>query len=227
VPKVFIGHDPREQRSYDVCVASLYKHSSVDVDVSEVSRPTLGPLYSRPTEKDGCGQLWDVISNAPMATEFSLARFWVPFLADYRGWALFCDCDFMFRADVAELFALADDRYAVMVVKHFYDQQTGIKMDGRLQTVYPRKNWSSLMLFNCGHSSNLALSLERLNNARGKDLHQFDWLQDSDIGQLPINWNWLDLSAKAVHFTAGSPDMPGYENQPYADEWRSYVTARN
>lgn len=221
--RVFIGHDPREQDAYDVCVASLYKHASITLDIQPISRLTLGPLYTRPTDRADSGQLWDGISNAPMATEFSLARFWTPLLADYEGWALFCDCDFMFRADVAELLSLADDSYALMVVKHFYDQKTGVKMDGRIQTKYNRKNWSSLMLMNCGHSGNLALNMPMLNTVTGKYLHQFEWLQDRDIGQLPFEWNWLNLNAKAVHFTNGTPSMAGHEVQPYADEWRSYL----
>jgi len=166
-----------------------------------------------------------------MSTDFSLARFWVPQLAGISGWALFCDCDFMFRADVQELFALADPRYAVMVVKHDHQPTEMLKMDGQVQTRYPRKNWSSLMLWNLEHKGTLSLGHFTLNNTRGIDLHRFCWLDDKHIGSLPEHWNWLDghsssgMEPAAVHFTRGTPDMAGYEHTRYAPEWNRYAQA--
>lgn len=221
--RVFIGHDPREEDAYEVCVRSLTSLSSVELDVRPVSMVGLraANLYRRKTIRDAAGVLWDECDGrrTPMSTTFSLARFFVPFLCGFRGWAMFVDCDFLFRADVAQLFALRDDRYAVMVVKHCYCPRIGPKMDGMPNEPYERKNWSSLVLWNCGHPANAALGLDFLNSSPPSVLHGFRWLEDNLIGALPFEWNWLALEPRAVHFTYGVPTMPGYENEPYADEW--------
>lgn len=222
--EIYIGSDPREQRAYRVCEKSLRQHASAPLSVRSLNLASLrnADVYTRPTEtRDGV--LWDVISDAPMATEFAISRFLVPHLVGYRGWALYCDCDFLFRADVAELFALAREEYAVMVVKHCYIPEGGTKMDGQPNNIYPRKNWSSLMLFNCGHWANAQLTPAVVNTQTGRDLHGFAWLRDGEIGALPFEWNWLELTPRAVHFTAGTPDMPGHEAAAYADEYRSYL----
>lgn len=230
--RVFIGFDPRERDAYLVAEHSLRKHASIPVDVQPLVLEQLRwkRLYRRPTEIRE-GRLWDQISGAPMATEFALSRFLVPHLALYDGWALFCDCDFLFRADVAELLGLADQRMAVHVVKHpFLDLSSDSKMDGQIQMAYPRKNWSSFMLWNCGHEAH-AGALPRFNRWRGLRLHQLRWIPDDEIGELPIQWNYLEgISPRltgcarrpaAVHFTRGIPSMPGYEDSEYADEWRA------
>lgn len=235
IPRIYIGYDPREVEAYRVCIASLRAHAE-GFEVFPVNSRLLGALYTRPeTKKDGVR--WDVISGAPMATEFSIARFFVPLMAQ-TGPALYCDCDFLWRSSVHELFALFDSRYAVQVVQHPADKagdivsdgwiRKGTKMDGQVQTAYPRKNWSSLVLWNCGHPAHGWIkSAEYLNTRPGRDLHQFKWLTDAEIGALPLEWNWLAdvseaMTPKAVHFTLGTPDMPGYETAPYADEWRRY-----
>jgi hypothetical protein len=229
--KIYIGYDPREAEAYHVCVASLIRHnlSGRALDVTPINYRLLGKnLYTRPTERRN-GVLWDVLSGAPMATEFSLARFWVPHLNHRHQWALFMDCDFMFRADVSELMGLVDSRYAVQVVQHAPYTDADTKMDNQPQTRYARKNWSSLMLFNCFHENTQALHPENLNLIRGIDLHQFGWCRDEEIGALHPEWNWLEgisdpaINPKAVHFTRGIPSMPGYENSAYAEEWREYA----
>lgn len=225
--RVFIGWDPREQDAYRVAEASIRRRSSIRLDVSPLMLEPLRNLrlYERPTERRAGGQLWDVISKAPMATEFALTRFLVPHLAGYRGWALYTDCDFLWRDDVAQLLAFADESKALMCVPHLYRPVEGLKMDGQIQSAYPRKNWSSLMLWNCGHLKH-AGQLERVNRWPGLWMHQFRWLEEQDLGYLPEAWNWLEGSSPssmnpcAVHFTRGTPDMAGYENVAYADEWR-------
>lgn len=232
--KVFVGFDRREIPAYQVCVASLVERSSIQLDVTPLVEPHLRAmgLYRRPHQKRN-GQLWDVISDAPMSTEFALTRFLVPHLAGYGGWALFCDCDFLWRADVAELLALADPRYAAMCVKHDHRPVEEIKMDGQAQVPYARKNWSSLMLWNCCHKALRPLNLRNINGAAGRDLHAFWWLQEDQIGALPEAWNWLegwsshDIEPKAVHFTRGTPDMAGYEAVPFADDWRAVLAEVN
>jgi hypothetical protein len=222
---VYVGYDPRESAAYRVCIDSM-KHYQRGFSVQPISRRLADGMYTRPTtHRDG--KLWDTISDAPMSTDFSLARFFIPALQP-EGWALYCDCDFLWRAPIGRLLALADDRYAVMVVKHQYDEHATTKMDGQVQTAYARKNWSSLMLFNCSHPVFDGWETE-CNHSTGLYLHQFQWCTDEVIGSLPVEWNWLEGISlhvddpQAVHFTRGTPDMPGYENSAYADEWRRYA----
>jgi hypothetical protein len=230
---VFIGWDAREHRAWNVARMSMKCHASVDVDTRRLALAPLQTqgLYRRPTEDRGDGKLWDVISEAPMSTGHAIARFLVPHLCGYFGWALFTDGDVLFRDDVAKLFALADDRFAVMIVQHDYTPAETVKKGGHLQTSYPRKNWSSVMLFNCGHQANRALDVNLINSVPGRDLHRFCWLDDDVIGGLPPRWNVLvghspyDEMAALVHFTEGVPDVPGYEGVPYADEWFGHAKA--
>lgn len=227
---VFIGYDPRFQAAYDVAEKSLRGKckSGADVFPLVLSQLKSRGLYNRPTSIKN-GQLYDDISAAPMSTEFAISRFMVPFLSNYQGWSLFCDSDFLFRSDITGVFALTDEKYAVMCVKHDYRPQEGLKMDGQAQTRYPRKNWSSFMLFNNGHPANRLLTLDSINTLPGRDLHRFCWLKDEEIGSLPHSWNWLEghsdteIVPDAVHFTRGTPDIPGYESALYADEWRHYT----
>lgn len=226
--RVFIGFDPREEDAYRVAEHTLRRHASVSVDASPLVLDELrrAGLYSRPTEKRD-GRLWDSISGAPMATEFALTRFLVPHLAGYKGWALFLDCDFLIRADVAQLERYMDPRHAVVCVKHAHEPTEALKMDGQVQLGYERKNWSSFVLWNCEHFMH-AGTLDRVNRWRGLHLHQFAWLHDHDIGALPPCWNWLeDGGPAAVHYTRGIPSMPGYENSAYAEEWRAALAACN
>lgn len=225
--RIFVGHDPREQDAYDVCVRTLRAFSTIALDIRPLSMIDLAAsgVYTRKTVRDAEGRLWDECAGkrTPMSTTFSLARFFVPYLCKYRGSALFVDCDFMFRADVSELARLASrPEYAVQVVKHCYYVRPGDKMDGQINEAYPRKNWSSLVIWNCSHSANLALTPKLINEARPSYLHGFRWLKDELIGDVPIEWNWIAVDPRAVHFTYGVPTMPGHENEPYADEWISH-----
>jgi hypothetical protein len=227
---IYIGYDPREALAYRVCIESL-KSFDTGFAIQPVGMRFV-PQYQRPTRTVD-GKLWDDISGAHMATEFSLARFWVPHI-QRSGWALYCDCDFMFRAPVDRLFAMADDRYACMVVKHNHSVkfEPGTKMDGQVQNNYPRKNWSSLVLWNCSHPKVSAyMHPAWLNEAVGRSLHAFNVFNDDEIGELPLEWNWLAGvsqhvdNPQAVHFTLGTPDMKGYETcyGRYGDEWRQHA----
>lgn len=181
-------------------------------------------LYTRPTSHVD-GRLWDAVSGAPMATEFAISRFFLPLIAGCQGWALFADCDVLARRDVADLFALADDRYAVMCVKHPPSFATGEKMDGQAQLAYPRKNWSSVMLWNLAHPSHHFLTTSTLNRTPGRDLHAFCWLKDEEIGALPPEWNWLEgvspplADPAIVHLTRGGPWFPEWQGVEYAEAW--------
>lgn len=226
-PSVWIGFDPREAAAFAVAKDSMRRRMIQPIPVKGIILDEMREkgFYTRPTERRD-GRLWDVISEAPMSTEFAISRFLTPILAK-TGWALFADCDVLARRSLARLFDLADERYAVMCVKHNHEPPEGVKMDGQAQTRYARKNWSSVMLFNCGHPANRLLTLDMINERPGRDLHAFCWLEDYEIGALPAEWNYLvghsvtNEDPAIVHFTDGLPFMPGYEDVQYADEWRT------
>jgi len=217
--KIFIGWDSREQDAYDVCVKSLKEHASQDLDIVPIIRDTLIETgeYYRPQPEAG-------------SVEFTYTRFLTPYLADHKGWALFIDCDFLFTKDVAELFAMADDKYALMCVKHDYVPRNAVKMDGQKQVSYPRKNWSSCILWNCGHPSNKALTKDVVSSESGAFLHRFQFLKDEEIGEIPLEWNWLEgeydkpeVPPAVIHFTNGGPWFENWQDVDYADLWRSYL----
>lgn len=237
VRSIWIGFDPREAAAFAVARGSILRRlppgdalARNGINGLILSDMRQQGLYWRETQSLGPARLWDVISDAPMSTEFAISRFLTPILAK-RGWALFVDSDVMARADVNDLFALADPAKAVMCVKHSHRPAREIKMDGQAQTVYARKNWSSVMLFNCEHPSNKKLTVDLINTVPGRDLHRFCWLGDDEIGTLGHEWNWLvghdnlTIDPKLVHFTDGVPSLPGYEHVPYADEWRAELSA--
>jgi lipopolysaccharide biosynthesis glycosyltransferase len=222
--KIYIGHDPREQVAYDTCVRSLLRRSSAAVEITPLQSEKLqmSGLLRRPI--DARGSCYDFISQAPQATDFAVSRFLVPVLAQ-TGFALFIDCDMVFLDDVARLFALADPQKAVQVVKCEHPQGDRWKMDSKEQTYYPRKNWSSVILWNCDHKANRRLSLDAINNWPGRDLHAFCWLHDDEIGELPAGWNWLvnvnrpPVDPCLAHFTLGGPWLPNWEPRPYDNLW--------
>lgn len=217
--KIFIGWDSREPIAADVCQFSIEKNSTVPIDIQMLKQDDLRErlLYTRPRDSQS-------------STEFTFTRFLVPKLMDYQGWAIFCDCDFLWLGDIKDLIAQADDQYAVMLVKHDYRPQNTTKMDGQRQEYYPRKNWSSMILFNCGHPKNQWLTPYHINRATGQELHRFSWLTDQDIGTLAPEWNWLvgwyhqpwDGVPRALHYTEGGPWFTNYQDCEYADVWSDY-----
>lgn len=227
--RAFVGLDGRELDGHRVCVGSLERHASVPllVEPLDVDALARGGLYRRTWTLLG-GQVHDAL-DGEVSSEFTYTRYLVPALCQYRGWALFCDSDFLWLADVAELWALRDARYALQVVKHDHQPHRleTHKMRGQRQRAYPRKNWTSLMLVNCGHPAHRALTAHYVGGAPREWLHQLCWLDDDEIGGLPLEWNWLagisahTVDPKAVHFTLGTPDMPGHNGAPYADAWRA------
>lgn len=222
--KVYIGYDPGEIRAYRVAQHSLLHHASIPVSVTPLRADWLQRhgLLIRPV--DCRVGLYDLHSNAPASTEFAISRFLVPLLAQ-DGPALFVDCDIVFLTDIAELLALSDDRYAVQCVQHRYRPSTSTKMGGIQQTNYSRKNWSSVMLFHCGHPANHRLSVDMINRWPGRALHGFEWLADSEIGELPARWNWLvgeqpkSDDPAIAHFTLGGPWLPNWLPAAHDDIW--------
>ena len=221
---IWLGYDSRETEAFVVARRSMRRYApGIPIDAICVDDMRDLGLYTRPTTRRD-GRLWDVISDAPMSTEFAISRFLTPHLAKSE-WALFADCDVLARAPLNELFAQADPKYAVMCVPHYHQPKDGVKMDGQVQTRYARKNWSSVMLFNCDHKANQKLTLDLINSVPGRDLHRFCWLRDDKIGPLHLSWNFLvghtdpAIEAKLVHFTEGGPWLPEYRDVPFAGEW--------
>jgi len=215
--KVFVGYDPREDIAYRVCEYSIKaRNAGVEVIPLKQSELREAGIYTR---------LPDPLSS----TEFTFTRFLVPHLAGYTGWAIFVDCDFLFQCDVAEIFKQANDRYALMCVKHEYTPEEGSKMDGCKQMPYPRKNWSSMILWNCGHPANAVLGPHVVNHEgnSGQFFHRFEWLSDGLIGELSHEYNWLvnwyhepkDGRAKAIHYTEGGPWFENYKFCEYGYQW--------
>ncbi len=227
--RVCIGYDKREHNGYIVTRNSLQRHSSIPLFINCLDIRALqnAGLYTRP-QYIKSGQMYDQQDGRPFSTEFAFSRFLVPALSLYNGWSLFVDCDFIFTADIAELLTMLDPSKAVMVVKHDHVPTEITKMDGVSQGAYPRKNWSSFILWNNAHPANNVLDLATVNRQPGRWLHGFEWLADDEIGSLPLTWNWLsgvneglEETPKGIHFTLGLPFMPGHENSPYADLWRA------
>jgi hypothetical protein len=228
---VWIGFDPRETSGFAVARATCRHHLTRPIPIHGLLLEDLqkAGLYTRPIEYRPSAAdkpiMWDVVSDAPMSTQHACARFWTPLLAR-SGWALFVDGDVMFRGNVLRLFEQLDPSKAIYCVQHKYEATPGLKMDAQIQTSYSRKNWSSVLCFNASHPANKALTLDFLNKTPGRDLHRFCWLDDSEIGELDQAWNYLvsvtdpKISATICHFTEGLPDMPGYHDVRYADEWR-------
>jgi hypothetical protein len=234
---IYIGFDPREAAAFAVARESIRKRLTAPIQLKGLVLDSLQRqgLYWRPTEKR-LGRLWDVISGAPMSTEFAISRFLVPILHNQGGWALFLDCDMLARGNLGRVFdeleQSNDAHKAVYVVKHEHIPDNATKMDKQIQTTYLRKNWSSFMVFNCDHPANKRLTLELVNSARGIDLHQFCWLNDDEIGELEPKWNYLvghttlpeGVDPKVVHYTDGGPWFTGFETVAYADDWRAELT---
>ena len=235
--RCYFGYDSREDIAFQVRYSpdskypltrqqvarfSITKHSSVPLEVVPLKRQELQEqgIYTR--EQD-----------PKQSTEFTYLRFLLPHLNNYEGWALFADDDFLWLGDVAELISQIDDRYAVMCVKHDYTPSVNVKLANVSQEAYPRKNWSSMMLVNCGHPANRHLTLEEANSRPGSYLHRFSWLQnDSLIGEIDYEWNFLvkhyrpyenERLPKAIHYTEGGPWFPDHRNTDYGCVWLRYM----
>lgn len=204
---VFIGHDPREAVAYHVCCESILKYASIPV--------AFIPLSGE--QRDG--------SNV-----FIYARFLVPYLCRFLGQALYLDGDMLVRGDIAELIDKANPRSGVNVVKHDYKTKFPTKYLGNKNEDYPRKNWSSVVLWDCAFYPNRVLTPEFIAKATGSYLHRFQWLSDDQIGSLPKEWNHLTMEyspnpdAKLYHYTLGIPAFDGYQAQEGAEEWRKTLT---
>lgn len=252
--QIFVGYEPREADGFAATVGSLRQSAKYPDELLikgiVLDRLIKRGLYRRATLRGKAAAkaagkpcyLWDEISAAPMSTEFAISRFLVPELtrnladlgkmtSEAMEWAVFMDCDMLVRRDIRELFGQLKPQYAVQCVKHNFEPTAKTKMDGQPQVGYPRKNWSSVMAFNLKHPANKALTVDLVNTRPGRDLHRFCWLDDSDIGSLGAEWNWLvgysdaGIEPAIVHFAEGVPSMAGYEDSAFAGEWRDALAS--
>lgn len=226
--EVFVGYDSAHPKAFATAAKSVLHHNGRAIVrglfMEDLQRRG---LYTRPTERRD-GKLWDVISEAPMATEFAISRFLINELGEQRH-SLFMDCDMLIRESMLELFWMIRNNLdiALWCVKHAHVEGGAKKMDGQIQTYYGRKNWSSFMVINRSHPSNAWLTKENVNSVPGRDLHGFCWLKDHEIGELEPRWNWLvgvqtePEKVANVHWTLGGKWLPEPEFQdvPYGDEW--------
>ncbi len=209
--KIFIGYDKHFDKNIRVQIDSLISNTKEHVEISLLNLSDLSTILYRKRDK-------------LQTTDSAFTRWLVPYLSNYSGWSLYMDSDMMCRHDIAELFSLKSNDSSVMVVKHHCEYKDNTKFNGNYQTSYPRKNWSSLILFNNSKCSEL--TLDYVNTASGLELHQFKWLADKDIGSIPLEWNHLvginekNPSAKIVHWTLGGPWFKEYSDCEFSTEWR-------
>lgn len=207
---IFIGYDPREAIAYHTCVNSIIRHSSVPVSITPLALNNLKEYTE--THTDGSNQ-------------FIYSRFLVPYLMNYHGWAIFIDGDMIVRSDIAELWAIRNNSCDVMVVKHDYKTRMTEKYLGSKNEDYPRKNWSSVIMWNCSNHPNRRLTPEFVQKSTGAELHRFSWISDERIGELPREWNWLpdefgpNPDAKLLHYTLGTPCFYDFATTPQSEEW--------
>jgi lipopolysaccharide biosynthesis glycosyltransferase len=207
--RIFVGFDNNaEPVAYHAFCQSIIERSSIPVSFTPLALNNLQGYEE--THTDG--------SNA-----FIYSRFLVPSLCGYEGVAMFFDGDMIVKDDIAKLLALYDDKKAVQVVKHDYKTKASIKYLGAKNENYPRKNWSSVIIFNC--AKNKDLTPDMVMTSTGSFLHRFSWLNDDDIGELPKEWNWLateydfNHDVKLVHYTLGTPCFGDYQECDYSDDW--------
>lgn len=207
---IFIGYDPREAIAFHVCANSIIRHSTMPVAI----HPVALNLFQDYQE-----------THSDNSNHFVYTRFLVPYLMNWHGHAIFIDGDMVVQADISELWRMRRLDVDVMVVKHDYKTKMTTKYLGAKNEDYPRKNWSSVMIWNCNSFPNRKLTPQFVQNATGAELHRFSWIKDQRIGELPIEWNWLpdefgpNDNAKLLHYTLGTPCFHEFADTPQADVW--------
>ena len=212
--RIFIGFDSTQAIAYRVLCNSIWKYVPEHLQGQVRIYPL---ILSEFVAMAGWARPLDPLQS----TEFTYLRFAVPWLCQYRGKALFIDSDMLALGDITQLFDSHDmTNFALKVVQHDHNPTNQRKMGDKVQTSYPRKNWSSVMLMDCAKLTQW--SLEAAQQWTGKQLHRFEGIPDAMIGELPAYWNHLDVRTKdtrLLHYTDGGPWLPGYENHPYGAPW--------
>ncbi|MFN7713639.1 MAG: glycosyltransferase [Curvibacter sp.] len=213
-----VGFDQREAIAYHVFCQSVLEKASVPVQFTPLAENAL--VGYKETHTDG-------------SNRFIYSRFLTPHLCDFQGWAIFTDGDMVCQTDIKELWDLRDESKAVQVVQHDYQTKASVKYLGNKNENYPRKNWSSLILWNCAHPAHRVLKPEFIQKQTGAYLHRFKWLTDDQIGALPPVWNWLAIEypenseAKLIHYTLGTPCFKDYAGTSMADRWHAVLDRVN
>lgn len=208
---LIVGFDQREAVAYHVFCQTIIDRATMPVQFIPLAENTINKYKELHT--DG-------------SNKFIYSRFLTPYLMDFSGWAIFADGDMVCQADISELWSLRDEGKAVQVVQHDYKTKSVKKYLGNKNEDYPRKNWSSLILWNCGHPANAILTPEFIQSQPGSYLHRFSWLGDELIGGLELEWNWLAIeypenpNAKLIHYTLGTPCFKDYAGQSMSDVWK-------
>jgi lipopolysaccharide biosynthesis glycosyltransferase len=208
--KITIGFDQREAVAYHTFVQSIIDHATYPLSITPLAINSL---------KD-----YSEIHN-DNSNDFIYSRFLTPYLNHFSDWAIFADGDMICQSDIRELWDLRDETKAIQVVKHEYKTKSHRKYLGNINENYPRKNWSSLILWNCKHPKNKILTPEFVACQPGSYLHRFSWLEDNEIGELPKDWNWLAIeypenrNAKLIHYTLGTPCFKDYKDTDMSDIW--------
>lgn len=207
--EIVVGYDPREAVAYHTFCQSVINTTTEPVRFTPLLRNTLH----------------DIDAGRNGSNDFVYSRFLVPWIMQYKGWAIFLDGDMICFDDISKLWVLRDERYAVMVAKHQYTTKHPVKYLGNKNEDYPRKNWSSVILWNCEHSANRMITPNRVAGLTGEFLHRFQWLHDGEIGSIPITWNWLvseypkNEYAKLYHYTIGTPCFKDYAQCDHSNIW--------
>ena len=207
---IVVGFDQRESVAYHTFTQSVIEKSSLPIVLIPLAINTLKGYKETHLDK---------------SNDFIYSRFLTPYLNDFKGWAIFADGDMICQADIKELWDLKDESKALLVVKHDYQTKAHQKYLCNINENYPRKNWSSVILWNCAHPKHQILTPEFIANQTGKYLHRFSWLDDIDIGELPPEWNWLAIEypenkkAKIIHYTLGTPCFKDYQDTEMSDIW--------
>ncbi len=207
---IVVGFDQRESIAYHTFTQSIIEKASLPVSFIPLAINTLKDYKETHTDK---------------SNDFVYSSFLTPYLNNFKGWSIFADGDMICQTDIKELWALRDESKALLVVKHDYQTKAHQKYLNNTNENYPRKNWSSVILWNCAHPKHKTLTPDFIANQTGKYLHRFSWLDDSDIGELPPEWNWLAIeypenkNAKLIHYTLGTPCFKDYRDTEMSDAW--------
>jgi len=207
---VVVGFDQREAIAYHSFCQSILEKSTIPVQFIPLAINSL--YFYIENHNDG-------------SNNFIYSRFLTPYICDFKGFAVYADGDMICNADILELADLFDTSKAVQLVKHEYKTKRSIKYFGNENKNYPRKNWSSMVIFNCQHPANSVLTPQFIQEHDGAFLHRFQWLQDDEIGELDSTWNYLAIEykprkeAKLIHYTLGTPCLEDFKNTEMSEIW--------
>ena len=208
---IFVGFDQKESITYHAFVQSLIDSSSIPLSITPLAENNLN-IYNE-KHLDG-------------TNKFTYSRFLVPYLMNFKGWAIYFDGDMVCLSDVKDLIRNFDTNKAVSVIKHDYKTKNSVKYFGQKNEDYPRKNWSSVIIWNCEHPKNKILTPDFIESMNGAFLHRFKWLDNVEIGELDKKWNWLAVEypeikdANLIHYTLGTPCFEEYKNTSMANYWK-------